>query len=551
MNLSLEQQQAVDCTSPLIVVRAAPGAGKTKTVIARVVRLVQSGVSPAKIVLITFTTKAAQEMEHRLEPHGFKVQFVGTLHRWCLGLIRENHKLLNLPAQLSVVDDALKEEVLAEVVAEQKYKGTRLALDVVLYAGPYVKWPMPNKYQVTAKAYFQKMFEGGMLDFDMLLACGVEALKRGAQYDVEHLLIDEAQDMCGLDFTVYRALNCSKFVVGDEKQAIMGFRGGNVEWMQHFAGAAKAQGSLLELTGCYRCGSRILDAANALISHDGVHSPSMSLTGTRGSVTVAQFKNDTDEIRHIAALINRNCTSAEQYNEVAVLVRYNALVTRFANGLRAHGIPVAERQEVQRPKDWALATALVSFVGNPENDRLALTYIEARYGKEVAWRAKEAACREMVSVWGHWVPQFPLIAVELSHCSVKLLDWLFNECSVSTESQSLILPLLDRCTSPNELLLQMNEQDSSATHGEGVTVTTIHSYKGREAETIILPAFEEGIMPGRNEDEVPELRRLAYVGMTRAKSQLVITHCAERARMYGFGNENMERSRFLDEAGLI
>lgn len=532
----------MDCTSPLIVCEASAGSGKTRVLIARVLRLIRDGADPSKIVCITYTTKAAHEMQERLGT--VKLGYVGTLHSFCLGIVRQNAKLLNLPPQLSVVDDTLKEQVLAECVAENGYKGTQVAVAQVLELGLYQKQPLVVTKQCTvAKAYWTKMREGGLLDFDMILHCAIEALKRGATYECQHLLVDEIQDASHLDYQVYVALKCDKFFVGDGRQSIFGFRSGSVKWMRLLANDALSGAGLLCLNGCYRCGSSIIEASNALISHDdAVHVPAQSLTGTTGSVTVAEFKNDVDEIRAIAALINKNCTEPEQFNKVAVLLRYNALVTRFASGLRAHGIPVAERQEVQRPKDWALATALVSFVANPENDRLALTYIEACDGKWMALEAKAKAICAMSSVFSGFSDK--------SEAEYINLPQIMEDCSVSPESQSLILPLLDQCSTPNELLLRMNEQDSSVTQGEGVTVTTIHSYKGKENQTIILPAFEEGIMPGANEDEVHELRRLAYVAMTRAKERLVLTHCHERAKLYGYGNERMERSRFIQEAGL-
>ncbi len=549
MELSPEQQAAVDSDAPLIVVESVAGSGKTRVLIARILRLLRDGVPPDSIVAITYTQKAAQEMQERLGT--VRLGYCGTLHSYCLRIVRENHQVLNLPQSLSVVDDSLKEQVLAEAVAEQDYKGTQVAVAKVLAEGYYAPPVLVKKKEHNvAKCYWQKMREGGLLDFDMILHFAIEALvHRRAITNCRHLLVDEVQDASYLDYQVYVALNCDKFIVGDGRQSIFGFRGGDAVWMRKLA---QPPAQKLSLTGCYRCGSEIIAAANALIRHDEAHhEDAISLTGTTGSVTVAQFQSEREELDAIAGVLLKNCQTEEEFSGCAVLVRYNALVTRFCDGLRARGIPVAAKQQSTVPKDWGLATALVSFIGNPENDRLALAYVEARYGKEVAWRAKKAACSEMSSVWEHWSKEFPLIAVELRQQGPGMIGWILNECHVSPKSQSLLLPLLDRCSTPNELLLLAHEAVQQDTvEGHGVVVCTLHSFKGREASTIIMPAFEEGIMPGRNEDEVPELRRLAYVGMTRAKEHLVLTHCRQRPALYGYAVEAMGPSRFLDEAGI-
>lgn len=544
MELSFEQQAAVDSNAPCILLSATAGSGKSTTLVQRVVRLVRDGVPAAKIAMVTFTTKAAEEMAHKLQPHGIKAGFIGTTHSFCLGILRENVKLLNLPAHLSVVDDTMREQVLLECEQEQKYKGTRIAVEQVLLKGPYQKQPLVvTKQYSVAKAYWQKMREGGLLDFEMILHCAVEALKRGAKPPFLHCLIDESQDTSDLDAEVYLNLGIGcMFYCGDLRQKVYSFRGATGAILSLATGA-----QVLHLTGNRRCGSSIVEASNRLIAHDDAqHVPAVSLTGTTGSVTVAQFKSDREELDAIAGVLLKNCQSEEQFSDCAVLLRYNALVTRFADGLRARGIPVAAKQQSTVPKDWALATALVSFVGNPENDRLCLTYVEASKGRERALRAKVNAVVNLTSVAFE-------CGVDASYPNFKLqaLPSILSDCGISTESQSLLLPLLAHCSTPNELLLAAHEAvQQDEVQGAGVVVCTLHSAKGREFGTCILPAFEETILPGSNEASVHEDRRLAYVGFTRAKERLLLTHCAERQKMYGFGAEAMERSRFLKEVNL-
>ncbi len=169
--------------------------------------------------------------------------------------------------------------------------------------------------------------------------------------------------------------------------------------------------------------------------------------------------------------------------------------------------------------------------------------MEASEGAAVAKRIKAEAVAAMAGIW-----EFHLCNTV---ATLSDLPIMFMDCGVSPESQSLLLPLLARCSTPNELLLLAHEAVQQDTvEGAGVVVCTLHSAKGREWSTVIMPAFEETILPGRNEDSVSEDRRLAFVGMTRAKENLIVTFCNERQKLYGFGSEQMSPSRFISEAGL-
>jgi superfamily I DNA/RNA helicase len=191
---------------------------------------------------------------------------------------------------------------------------------------------------------------------------------------------------------------------------------------------------------------------------------------------------------------------------------------------------------------------LLALLNDPENDIAAYWFLEAQHG---AKKANEAKLKAMAS--GKTVNEFCL---KIPPCvEVDELDGILGKAGISDDSREAIARArqgLPEGLSLADLILALAQtEESTPENGHGVIVTTIHSAKGREFETVILPAFEEEVFIGHKENgNVEEERRLAYVAFTRAKRRLIITHCAKRKTQWGFKPEPATPSRFIKEAGL-
>ena len=302
---------------------------------------------------------------------------------------------------------------------------------------------------------------------------------------------------------------------------------------------------LYTLQDCYRCSSEICAAANSLTSHlPGSVGKNISVIGAQGPVVVSSFKTAQEEVASIAAkLSNRNATGLCSFNDSAVLLRTNALVDFFRNGLRAAGIPVKAHKSGAKPKGWPQAQAIVALCGSPTNDRLALGYISAAFSASDAAKAKSKAAEQMGSVY----EAVPELMSELGNpFRMMVLAGVPEEAIAKAEALRDTLP---EGSDWSDLSMAMMKDEPDKEVGEWVYLGTIHSAKGREWLAVFLPAFEQQVIPARRDFE--EDLRLAYVAFTRAKVFLDISYCSERANFYTRKLEACEPSEFIKKANLI
>jgi len=562
MNYDSDQTQIIETGEPLNLVLAGAGSGKTATLIGRVKYLLDSysGIHSQEIVIITFTNQAADEITRRLatlfgQTHTsttIKSQmllgFCGTLHGFCLRLIREHGHIVGLDGRaLSVLDAEAQEEMVKEVIKSTNYKGTRTDLDAEIKKGPLFDkmTRRMDKVQITAVAFYNAMRTAGVVDYDSILFYGLAIVKQLQTSPFKALFVDEFQDSGNLDFQIYKALPIAqKFYVGDPDQAIYSFRGGK---LQNILDLAKNQSvNVRRLENNYRCDQTICDAANKLIlaNQKRLQKRCISRTGNLGSVTIwRNIKSAVEEVSKIADDITvHNCQ-----NDCAVLVRTNPLVRFVADQLQAKGLLVNRRELANLPVDWKRARALVSFLANPYSDRLAYNVVYAVSGPVIAEKNKHEAQIKMRSMNDLFfqIP-FPLSLLEL--------PLFLHKYQLGPDSTARIMAaynVLPIGATPADLDLALSREPMRETDGTGVVVSTMHSAKGREWQAVYLAAFEQGLVPMERPDtDIEEERRLAYVAITRAKRRLVISFAAERNTPFDFTPKPATPSQFIAEAGL-
>ncbi len=567
---------------------AGPGSGKTATTVQRIRRLIDGGVSPAKIVAMTFTNAGARELEDRLAlgnevdyvPYQIRLGYSGTLHGFALKMLKTYGTAIGYGERLALIG----EEAVADLIeSKAKTLGCKTPLKKLLElkgkitTGPIFKEERLTDTERVLLSYHAELRESGLVDFDTILTefhrmiC-VDVVAQVRISTFTHLFVDERQDSAKIDCDIYRMLPiANKFQVGDPDQSIYAFRGGRPDLMVE---ACRRAELAIVLEANFRSHAEICDAANALIEHnvERIHKATVSVKGPGGRVDVLPAAmNEGAEVaevvgkvlysQHPIAVPVMVAITGEPHtplNEIAILARNNIELVAFREQLKANGIPVAEEAKADLPTDWALAKSLIELLVKPENDALAYFYMIAGHlaeGKSdneargVARDAKLAAARLGKSINAH-VLFFP------TNLTIDGATQ-FLAADLSRETMMRIATIIRRLPAGSDLLqlaLAMAQDQGEQTAAvEGITVCTIHASKGREFDVVFLVGFEDEILPGNRKSDGPaqveEARRLAYVGVTRARKQLFISYSLNRKTSWG-AIEAHKPSRFIKEMGL-
>ena len=535
--LDSDQLTAVESDHHNIVVIAGPGSGKTGTLIHRILRLIQCGVTPASIVVITYTNAASHEIQTRLGSE-VALGYAGTLHSLILRYLQLFGEHVGFSGRVSVMDKERREQLIEQCIEEMGYKGSDKSLKAAFKIGPPPRGRRLEGAESVVFHFYEQLLTNNVVDYDAILHLGKRLLLTHGWPDCPyvHLFVDEMQDAGHVDDAIYRALPIpNRFIVGDPRQAIFAFRDGDPAWLIKWSKQDDVESLVLENN--YRSAEPICAAAMKLIKQGPEIVPVFDRDGE--VVIIGDVPAESHEIHGIAKDIQE---SGINHSECAVLCRTNHLAQQFAQGLKGYGIAVAKKHFEERPGDWKAAKTLIALLVNPDNDMLAHWFLLQRDGEQVANSMKLRALQMMRSI------NELTLHLPKDLTPAQSLQWL-AERHLSQES----LALVHRCfgqlqgdSTLADLALLVSQVDNhSHEYGDGVTVTTLHSAKGREWHTVYLPAFEQGIIPLKGED-IDEERRLAFVGLTRAKTRAVFSWCLERQKQWG-PVERMTPSQFLSD----
>lgn len=536
------QNQIIRSNDPNIYVAAGPGSGKTTTTISRIFRLIDEGCPPAWIVCITFTNAAAREIETRLWTRDAKIKlgYAGTIHGFCLREIQRNPTAAEYLPGLTVIDQEQAGELLAEILAEHKWKGSADDAAEAIKAGPFIPGTS-SPLDLIRHDYYQKLKRANAMDFDSILFYALAMFRKLTLREMpyRHLMVDEVQDSSGLDWQIYTALPMPfKYWVGDYDQSVYAFRGARPQIMVAQMSAAKGFKAVLHIN--FRSDKEICRAATNLIRYntERIDKPTTPASGNLGAVELFSYRSPILEMNATAGKI------AQAAGSVAVLLRTNALVGEWASFLEGVGIDVARRIKPKLPKDWRTCRALLAMLANPDNDEAAFRYLKAAYDVKHANAQKLKALAAYTSI-NEVSTMFP------PQVAIRSLPEYLNRAAISPESAEVISRAVEMLDDPNtatiaDLILVLNQAEAmEREQGKGVTVCTIHGAKGLEFDDVYLPAFEQGIIPA-SRGEIEEERRLAFVAITRARHRVIISHCDNRKREWQASTE-ARPSQFINE----
>ena len=366
--LNAAQNRAVQTLSGPLMVLAGAGTGKTRVITYRIANLIGQGVSPGKILAVTFTNKAAKEMRARVRTlvnsKSDEMPVVSTFHSFCVQVLRKQIGRMGFPNQFTICDRSDQEDVariaLREERVDPKYLDHRGLLAFIsrwkmqgLRSEAVFETVSSEQEGVAAKAYekYEKALKSsGCLDFDDLLLTTEELFNDHAealeeiQNRFSHVLVDEYQDTNSSQFRIVKQVSQRSrnlCVVGDDDQSIYAWRGADIrnllDFPKHFPDAI-----VVRLEDNYRCCPNILELANRVIQFNKERHPKelKATLGTFDRPRFLKFANEVEEAQAVCRdIIAARAADGLAFGDFAVLFRTNEQPRLFETEFRSNKIP--------------------------------------------------------------------------------------------------------------------------------------------------------------------------------------------------------------------
>ncbi len=590
-------------------------------------------VRPAKpwqILAITFTNKAAGELKERLEamlgPDGQDI-WASTFHSTCARILRRDGESIGYTSHFTIYDTDDSKRVMKECQRLLNIDDKMLSHKTLLHEISHAKDSLisPEDYLNDAgddvrlrkigeayRLYEKLLRDADAMDFDDMIVNTVKLLEENEevrtryQNRFRYVMVDEYQDTNHAQYRLTSLLaggSGNLCVVGDDDQSIYRFRGATIENILSFE-EQYHKAKVIRLEQNYRSTQNILDAANAVISHNTERKGKNLWTanGPGEKIVVDNAFDEQEESTFIADTIMDSVKGGRKWSDHAVLYRMNAQSNAIERTFVRMGVPyrVIGGHRFYERKEIRDALAYLSVISNPaDNIRLRRIINEPKRGigaTTINHAAQIAAglglsLYEVISHADEYeqlvraaprLRAFTQIIDGLAEAAEELpLNELFEKAMRDTGYlDSLALDretYQDRLENIQELssnLLRYSEDneegdlngfleevalmtdiDNYNEEADTVVLMTLHSAKGLEFPVVFIPGMERGIFPGiqslYSASEMEEERRLAYVGITRAKERLYLTHARTRM-LYGSTSHNAP-SPFLEEIpeGLV
>jgi len=623
-NLNKPQKEAVlHLDGPLLIVAGA-GSGKTKVLTSRIAHIIKEKKAfPNQILSVTFTNKAAKEMQNRvskiLGSAAIGLSWLGTFHSICAKLLRKHATAANLNSNFTIIDTDDQTRLIKNICKAENIDIKQLAPRFILAIidrwknkGYYPSEVIINKkdiYEKTIlplyKIYQQKLTDLNSCDFGDLILHTVKILENYPDIrqiysnNFKYILVDEYQDTNFIQskwLSLLSEKNKNLCCVGDDDQSIYSWRGAEIKNFLEFDQVYKNT-KVIRLEQNYRSSQNILSVASNLIANNENRvGKTLTTTMEEGDlVKLNCFKNGKDEAIGISDEIEKKLKKKYSFNNMAILVRAIFQTREFEERFLKIGMPYRilggtkfyERSEI---KDCVAYLRLIHqerddlaferIVNNPKRsigDTTLKTVHE--YAKENSLSLEKASIKMIeqnlikpktkiglgffLNSLGKW--RNDLLIKKISH--IKLLQIVLDESGYSAMLKNKKdIDNENRLENIKELLSAMKEFDnlesflehvSLATSidqewdGEKVNMMTMHAAKGLEFDVVFLPGWEEGLFPHQKSIEekgqngLEEERRLAYVGITRAKKKAIISFSMNR--FYQGDWIDSMASRFIEE----
>ena len=568
--LDPHQQAAVAMDKGPVIVTAGPGTGKTRVLTHRVIDLIQNrGVSPASVMAVTFTNRAATEMWERivsLSSGGEELvpMRVGTFHRLSLDLLREH-----VPERLgAIADRGEARTVLQEAIADID---TEISVDDALSQISLYKACAEDQdiifpeLQTIYTNYQHRLTTYGLMDFDDILLilhdvlCG--DILRTVQARFSHVLVDEFQDVNAVQYALIQKLagdGSGLFVIGDPDQAIYGFRGASAEYFAQLKSDFPETNEVI-LQHTFRSTPQIISAASSLLgerSYDPVreNGPNLRILSTPGET--GEGIAIVEEISRMvggADLLQANEEGKRSLDDFAVLFRTG----RQADALEACFLQAGIPYRVVGQKNYLDAASVqhaLSFFKCLLKDNISSTPTTRDItdllsipafapGREARASIRQQIQNNTLSDTVQEKLDTAIEAVdrfrnETSHLSpseriAKWAEEFATSDDIDIERLGLLAQGVDSIAELLDIITLGQDGDfvrrGKIARPEAVTLMTLHASKGLEFPVVFISGVEEGLIP-HAEADIEEEKRLFFVGITRGQDEVILTRARSRRR---------------------
>jgi len=530
MNLNKNQKIAVENTARYLCVLAGPGTGKTLTITAKIVHLLNEGINPSEIAALTFTQKAAVEMRQRVINslnRKENLPFIGTFHLLCLRLLREflperqrRFQLCTRNTQREIISAICGKASDKFIEKITKFKNTGLSLD--------------EKTRAIYEKYEEKKTEFNFLDFDDLLLKTLQLInKRKIPPFFSFIIVDEFQDINKLQYEIVKGLlkkDGSLAVFGDPDQAIYSFRGSEIELFLNLPEDFKDL-TLINLSMNYRSQANIVHASNSFITSNTKRFAKKiePVRGKSSFITLIEVKDEYEEAKTILKEIKSRLGATDftelyenkeetqySFSNFAVLTRTNNQFKIIKETLTEAGIPVKTMQKDTGIWIASIVKKLTEFLSREDISKKFFADISLHRFLESSGIFDGLSDTEA----------FILKNIAKTYKKGKLIE----QIQLFIDEISGLMPM-----------------DMFPENINAVSLLTLHSAKGLEFSVVFIAGFNEGVIPHSfsSDTDIEEERRLFYVGMTRAMDDLILIYT--KSRFINGKRMSLSVSSFLKE----
>ena len=603
------QQRAIAHLSGPMMVLAGPGSGKTSVIVERTAYMINEGdISPANILVVTFSRAAAKEMKERfLSFTGQKYTPVtfGTFHGVFYGILKQAYGF----TAANILSDEEKSGILKELalnyggdLAEEGDFAEEVAKEISVVKGNKIS--LEHYYSSCCPdEVFRQIYQGyreacqsrRKLDFDdMILYCYELFTQRkdilaAWQKKFQYILVDEFQDINQLQYDIVRMLaqpQNNLFIVGDDDQSIYHFRGARPEIMLNF-NRDYPEAETVTLNVNYRCSGQILASAMRVIGENKKRfSKKLSTPNQAGdAVMIREFQNPREEYLTVVSELRERLENGEKLEDTAILLRTNQEAEGLVGALMERQVPFNMKEKLPNLfHHWICRNLLaymhfaageknrkyfVEFMNRPNRyisrDALSLSPIVDFEELKEFYKNKDWMCDRITTLETHLrvlKGLAPYAAINFIRKGMGYEEYLHEYAEYRKIKPEELSEILDRLTESTRGMNSLEEWEAyiedyttkleeqarrAEQEREGVLISTLHGVKGLEYDIVNILNVNEGSMPYRKavlEPAIEEERRLFYVGMTRARKKLALCYVRQQYE------KKREPSRFLKEAGV-
>ena len=576
MELSLNQEKAIQCIDSNLQIVACAGSGKTEVITRRLINLIINGVKPEEIVAFTFTNKAAENMRMRvnslLKKKGIQIDtesmYIGTIHGFCSEILERAYGEKGRPRVLNGCQERLllsknyAQSGMKELNLNRGYYNavffTECIEKMISEYNNYDRWSDDAK--AAYNQYLQLLKENNYINFSFLVYEARELIRTNETIKkyisgIQHLIVDEYQDVDDLQESLIREISLAGAlvcVVGDDDQTIYQFRGSNAQNMIDFA-SNYPNVTTIELDTNYRCARSVIGLAETIISNNAKRLPKMmKASEDAGEGFVSEYKAEDfkTEYEALAQVIREAHSDGIEYSDIAVLLRSRKTLKSIILTFDRLGIPYSVESTLAffESERYFLFCSIFDYLNDPsDNNRktfaeLWMGEVERRKLKNgmrflLAETGGKRAFKDLFKIFidttGYGEKAENQVFINAFMDILQDFDAIYKDVSWTNRIFAVDYYLQNTAKHEYKYTSLMEEEVNNA-----VQIMTIHKSKGLQFDTVFIPDIQNGFFPlktkgGRKyytvlgdyfeknkdkyEGDIEDERKMLYVAITRAK----------------------------------